>query len=55
MEEYKCLSSSSTDTQHDSLNVLSKIQTLRKWKEVQILINSKATSMGFININYIKT
>ena len=55
MEEYKCLSSSSTNTQHDSFNILNKIQTLRKWKEVQILIDSGATSIGFININYIKT
>ena len=55
MEKYKCLSSSSANTQHNSLNVLNKIQTLEKWKEVQILINSRAISMGFININYIKT
>ena len=55
MEEYKCLGSFSANTQHNSLNVLSEIQTLKKWKEVQILLNSKATNMGFININYIKT
>ena len=55
MEEYKCLSSFSTNIQHNSLNILNKIQIFGKWKEVQILIDSKATSMGFININYIKT
>ena len=55
MEEYKYLSSSSTNTRHDSLNILGEIQTLKKWKEVQILIDSKATSIGFINTNYIKT
>ena len=55
MEEYKYLGSSSTNIQHDSLNVLSKIQILKKWKEVRILIDSKATSIGFININYVKT
>ena len=55
MEEYKYLGSFSTNTQHNSLNILSEIQTLKKWKEVQILIDSKVTSIGFININYIKT
>ena len=55
MEEYKYLGSFSTDTQYNSLNILNKIQILRKWKEVQILIDSGATSIGFININYIKT
>ena len=55
MEKYKYLSFSGTNIQHDSLNILNKIQILRKWKEVQILINSKATSIGFIDINYIKT
>ena len=55
MEEYKCLGSFSADTQYNSLNILNKIQTLRKWKEVRILIDSGATSIGFIDINYIKT
>ena len=55
MEEYKCLGSSSANTQHDSLNVLGEIQILRKWKEVRILIDSGATSMGFIDTNYAKT
>ena len=55
MEEYKCLGSFSADIQHNSFNILSKIQILRKWKEVQILIDSRAISMGFININYTKT
>jgi len=55
VEEYKYLGSSSADTQYNSLNVLSEIQTLGKWKEVRILIDSGATSIGFININYIKT
>jgi hypothetical protein len=55
MEEYKYLGSFSANTQYNSLNVLSEIQTLKKWKKVQILINSGATSMGFININYTKT
>ena len=55
MEKYKYLDSFSTNTQHNSLNILSKIQTLKKWKEVQILINSKVISIGFININYAKT
>ena len=55
MEKYKYLGSSSADTQYNSLNILNKIQILRKWKEVQILIDSGATSIGFININYIKT
>ena len=55
MEKYKYLDSFSTNTQHNSLNILNKIQTLRKWKEVQILIDSGATSIDFIDINYIKT
>ena len=55
MEEYKYLGSFSADTPYNSLNILSKIQIFKKWKEVQILINSGATSIGFININYIKT
>ena len=55
MEEYKYLSSSSTDIRHNSLNILSEIRTLKKWKKVQILIDSGATNIGFININYIKT
>ena len=55
MEEYKCLGSFSINTQYNSFNILGKIQTLRKWKEVQILIDSRATNIGFININYIKT
>ena len=55
MEEYKYLGSFSANTQHNSLNILNKIQIFRKWKEVQILIDSKATSIGFININYVKT
>ena len=55
MEEYKYLGSSSANTWHNSLDVLGKIWTLGKWKEIQILINSKATSIGFIDINYIKT
>ena len=55
MEEYKYLGSFSTDTQHDFFNILSEIQTLKKWKEVQILIDSRATSIGFIDINYAKT
>jgi hypothetical protein len=55
MEEYKCLGFFNTNTQHNSLNILSKIQTLRKWKKVQILIDSGATSIGFINTNYAKT
>jgi hypothetical protein len=55
MEEYKYLGSFSANTQHNSLNILSEIQIFKKWKEVQILINSGATSIGFININYIKT
>jgi len=55
VEEHKCLGSSSANTQHNSLDILGEIQTLRKWKEVQILIDSRATSMGFINTNYAKT
>jgi hypothetical protein len=55
MEEYKYLGSFSTNTQHNSLNILGEIQTLRKWKEVQILIDSRATSIGFIDTNYTKT
>ena len=55
MEEYEYLSSFSTNTQHNSLNILSEIQTFKKQKEVQILINNGAISIGFININYIKT
>jgi hypothetical protein len=55
MEEYKYLGSSSTNTQYNSLNILSKIQTLKKWKKVQILIDSRATSISFINTNYTKT
>ena len=55
MEEYKYLGSFSTNTQHNSLNILSEIQTLKKWKEVQILIDSGAINIGFINTNYIKT
>ena len=34
MEEYKYLGSFNTNTQYNSLNILSKIQTLQKWKEV---------------------
>ena len=34
MEEYKYLGSFSANIQHDSLNILSEIQTLGKWKEV---------------------
>ena len=55
MEEYKYLGSFSANTRHDSFDVLGKIRTLGKWKEVQILIDSEATSIGFININYTKT
>ena len=55
MEKYKYLSFFSTNTQHNSLNILNKIRTLKKWKEIQNLINSGATSIGFININYTKT
>jgi hypothetical protein len=55
MEEYKYLGFFSTDIQYNSLNILGEIQILKKWKKVQILIDSRATSMGFININYIKT
>ena len=55
MEEYKYLGSFSADIRHNSLNILSEIQILRKQKKVQILIDSGATSIGFININYIKT
>ena len=55
MEEYKCLGSFNTNIRHNSFNILSKIQTLRKWKKGQILIDSKATNIGFININYAKT
>jgi hypothetical protein len=55
VEEYKYLGSFSADTWYNSLNILSEIQTLKKWKKVQILIDSGATSMGFININYVKT
>ena len=51
----KYLNSFSTNIQHNSLNILNKIQILKKWKEVQILIDSGVTSIGFININYIKT
>ena len=55
MEEYEYLGSFSTNTRHNSLNIFSEIQILKKWKEVQILINSEATSIGFIDINYTKT
>jgi hypothetical protein len=55
MEEYKCLGSFSTNTQYNSLNIFSEIQTLKKWKKVKILIDSGATNIGFININYTKT
>ena len=55
MEEYKYLDFFSANTQHNSLNILNKIQTLRKWKEVRILINSGAINIGFIDINYTKT
>ena len=55
MEKYKYLNSFSANIQHNSLNILSEIQTFKKWKKVQILIDSGATSIGFININYIKT
>ena len=55
MEEYKCLGSFSTNTQYNSLNILNKIQTLKKWKKIQILIDSGATSIGFINTNYAKS
>ena len=55
MEEYKYLGSFSTNTQYNFLNILSKIQMLKKQKEVQILINSRATSIGFINTKYAKT
>ena len=55
MEEYKYLGFFNTDTRHNSLNILGEIQILRKWKEVQILIDSRATSIGFIDINYTKT
>jgi hypothetical protein len=55
VEEYKYLGSSSADIRYDSLNILSEIQILRKWKEVRILIDSGATSIGFIDINYAKT
>jgi hypothetical protein len=55
MEEYKCLGSFSTDTWYNSLNILGEIQTLKKWKKVQILIDSGATSISFIDINYTKT
>ena len=55
MEKYKYLGSFCADIQHNFLNILSKIQILRKWKEIQILIDSGAISIGFININYAKT
>jgi hypothetical protein len=55
MEEYKYLGSFSINTQYNSLNILSEIQTLKKWKKIQILIDSRATNIGFIDINYAKT
>ena len=55
MEEYKYLGFFSTNTQHNSLNILDEIRTLKKIEKNRILINSGAISISFININYIKT
>src|SRR5436305_6381628 len=55
VEEYECLGSSSADTRHDSIDVLGEIRTLRKWKETRIMIDSGATSFGYIDMNYAKT
>jgi hypothetical protein len=55
MEKYKYLGSFSANIWYNSLNIFGEIQIFKKWKKVWILIDSGATSIGFIDINYAKT